>query len=63
MRKGFGRRVDDVINEADILFEIIDARFAELMRNESLEEKIRARGKKLALILNKSDLAEKKTIE
>jgi hypothetical protein len=49
-------RVLRVIEQSDVLLEILDARFPEHTRNPSLEHKIVSEGKKLVLIMNKSDL-------
>lgn len=54
----FWRVVNEVIRKADVILEVIDARFPELSRNPELEEKIRKSGKKIIIVLNKSDLAK-----
>lgn len=60
MRKGFFARVMSIIDRADLLLEVLDARFPEQTRNARLEQAIEAKGKKLVLVLNKSDLISKK---
>ncbi|MEM4230315.1 MAG: GTPase [Candidatus Pacearchaeota archaeon] len=45
-----------VINEADIILEVLDARFIDETRIPELEEEIKKSGKRLIYILNKSDL-------
>jgi len=50
--------VDNVINEADIILEILDARFIEKTRNIEIENKVKALGKTLIYVLNKSDLID-----
>ena len=58
MTKNFWKIVNHVIRESDILIEVLDARFPELSRNEEIERKIAAAGKKLLLVINKADLSE-----
>jgi len=48
--------VEKIIRESDIILEILDARMPELSRNEEIEKKVKANGKELIFILNKSDL-------
>ena len=55
----FWEIVNRVIEKSDILIEVLDARFPELTRNLELEEKVERAGKKLILVLNKSDLVSK----
>ena len=60
----FSQRVFKVVKESDLILEILDARFAEDMRNNQLERLIELENKKLILVLNKSDLLSKtKTME
>ncbi len=56
MSKNFWRVVNQVIRDSDILIEVLDARFPQLSRNEEIEQKIAAAGKKLIAAINKSDL-------
>ncbi len=53
---GYWKVVNRVIREADILIEVLDARFPELSRNREIEEKAESRRKMLILALNKCDL-------
>jgi ribosome biogenesis GTPase A len=53
----------EAIKKSDVILEILDARLPELTRQFELEQKILRRGKKLVLVLNKSDLVSKKTAE
>lgn len=50
--------VHSIINEADILLEVLDARFVEKSRNHIAESRIRKQGKPLIYVLNKSDLVD-----
>jgi len=61
--KNFWDIVNDVIGQSDIVMEILDARFVEETRNKELEDRIRAKGKKLIFVINKCDLAEKGVLE
>ena len=54
--KNFWRVVNTIIKEADIILEVIDARFINETRNSEIEEKINFRNKKIIYIINKSDL-------
>ena len=62
MRKGFMKQLGDLIYESDIILEILDARFPDKTRNKQVEDKIVEKGKKLILVLNKTDLAGKEKI-
>ena len=50
--------IDQVINEADVVLEILDARFIETTRNAEIENKVKSLGKILVYIFNKSDLVD-----
>lgn len=56
----FWRVVNKVLDEADIILEVLDARFPEETRNKEVEHKIKKKGKKVIYILNKSDLLKEK---
>ena len=58
--RGFWKTVNYVIKEADIILEVIDARFPELTRNPEIEDKIK--NKVLILVINKCDLVEDKEL-
>ncbi|MBN2127669.1 MAG: 50S ribosome-binding GTPase [Candidatus Diapherotrites archaeon] len=60
---GLKQRVEKVIEEADILLEVVDARFIEETRNREMEEKIKFKRKALGIVLNKSDLVPEKNLE
>jgi ribosome biogenesis GTPase A len=51
------------VKQSDLVLEILDARLSGLTRHFELEQKILRKGKKLLLVLNKSDLISKKTAE
>jgi ribosome biogenesis GTPase A len=50
--------VNKIIYEADIILEILDARFIEKTRIQEIEKKVKALGKTLIYVLNKSDLVD-----
>ncbi len=53
----FWRVVNEVIRDADVILEVLDARFPNETRNKEIEEKIaKCKNKELIFILNKSDL-------
>ena len=56
---GFKDRVFRVINEADVLLEVIDARFSKETRNAQIENMVKIKNKKLIIVINKSDLVSK----
>jgi len=57
-KKAFSIIVRDVIRVSDIILEILDARFITETRIPELEEEIRATGKKIIYVINKSDLVD-----
>ncbi len=62
-KKGMGsfwKVVNSVIDEADVLLEVLDARFPEETRNKEIEYKIERKDKRLIYILNKADLLKEK---
>ncbi len=59
----FWRLVNDVIDKADILLIILDARLVDETRNLELEQKITAKGKPFILVLNKCDLTSKEYLD
>ena len=63
MSGGFFDRVYGIIDKSDIVLEILDSRFPEFSRNRELEQNVLRKGKKLVLVLNKSDLLSKRTAD
>jgi ribosome biogenesis GTPase A len=63
MSKGFMKQINLLINEADIILEILDARFPEKTRNKNIEEIVKRKEKKLIFVINKADLSTKKKNE
>jgi len=55
--------VKDVIRKADVLLEIIDARFPDETRNSEVERDIIRLNKPLIIVINKSDLVSKEKLE
>ena len=55
--------VNKVIDEADILILVLDARMVEATRNDEIEQKVKAAGKPLIYVLNKCDLVDKHVME
>lgn len=52
----FWKHVNQVLREADIIIEVLDARFIDETRNREIEYKARASGKKILYVMNKCDL-------
>ncbi|MDO8427789.1 MAG: GTPase [Candidatus Diapherotrites archaeon] len=56
MTKSFWASFHEVVEEADLVIEVLDARFPELTRNTSIENLVKANNKVLVFVINKSDL-------
>ena len=54
----FWKIVDRVIDEADIVLMVVDARFVEKTRNVEIERKVAAAKKVLITVINKADLVD-----
>ena len=52
--------VDSIIEGADIILEVLDARFVEKTRNLDIEKRVKRKGKKLIYVFNKADLIDEK---
>ncbi len=61
--KNFWKIVNDVINDADILLMILDARLIDETRNNEIETKVLKSGKPLIYVLTKCDLVDKNFVE
>ncbi len=61
MKKGFMHRLYSIIDNSDLVIEVVDARFPEKTRNKRIEKTVKAKGKELLIVLNKSDLVSKNT--
>lgn len=59
-KKKFPKILEEVIHAADILVQILDARFIQETRNLEIEKEIKKQNKKLIFIINKADLKETK---
>lgn len=55
----FNRLVNEVINEADIILLVVDARRVQDSINREIEDKLRRKGKKFLYVINKVDLISK----
>ncbi len=55
--------VKDVIKKADILLEVVDARFPDDTRNSEVEHEIARSRKPFIIVINKCDLVSKETLE
>lgn len=63
MFKGFMKHINNLIDACDLIFELVDARHPEETRNYIIEKKILKKRKKLIILINKSDLVSKETLE
>lgn len=59
----FWRIVDRVINEADIILMVVDARMVRQTVNPEIKRKVETAGKTLITVINKADLVEKAKLE
>ncbi|MGM5487868.1 MAG: GTPase [Nanobdellota archaeon] len=59
----FWKIVNEVINEADIILEVLDARFPQESRNPEIEHKVAMAGKQIIYVLNKCELMPKQHVE
>ena len=50
--------IDNILEKADIILEILDSRFIEKTRNLDVEKKVKDQGKMIIYVLNKSDLVD-----
>ncbi len=61
--KNFWKVVNDVINNADVIILVLDARMVDETRNTEIEWKVRKQGKPLIYAVNKCDLMDKDVVE
>ena len=54
----FWKHVITVLDQADLILEILDARFIDQTRHREIESKIQQRGKQILYVINKCDLAD-----
>jgi len=59
----YKRMTKDVIKKADVLLEVVDARFPDETRNSEIERDISRAKKSLIIVLNKCDLVPKDKLE
>lgn len=62
MKAGFMRHITSLVRQSDLVIEVLDARYVERTRNFNLENMIKTQGKRLLIVLNKSDLVDNKKI-
>ncbi len=55
-RKAYVKELRKVVETADVLLQVLDARDPEGCRSKELEQEILGKGKKLLIVLNKIDL-------
>ncbi|HLD81445.1 MAG TPA: GTPase [archaeon] len=59
-RELFAQIVEGVVRASDVVLEVTDARFPKQTRSEELEGRIQGFGKKVIVVMNKSDLVKEK---
>ena len=55
-RRAYYKELKKVMENADVIIEVLDARDPEGCRNKELEMQAQSQGKKVLLVLNKIDL-------
>lgn len=58
----FGRLVESVIMNSDIVLMVVDARHIDMTINEKIESDVRRMGRKLIYVINKCDLVDRKQL-
>ncbi len=59
----FWKHVNGVLQEAEIIIEVLDARMVEETRNIELENKVERLNRRILYVFNKCDLVNKKSLE
>lgn len=59
----YWKLVNEVMEDADIVLLVLDARMPEETRNKEIEQKMRQKNKRILYVLNKCDLVTKEVIE
>ncbi len=59
----FWKVVNQILEKADIILEVLDSRLIDETRNKELEDKIKKKGKQIIYVLNKCDLVDKEELE
>ncbi len=54
----FWRHVNQVLDQADIIIEVLDSRMIQESRNEEIEQKIRTKNKRILYVFTKCDLVD-----
>ena len=62
-KKKFPSIAEEILNDADIIIEVLDARFLKDTQNPEIEDFIKLKNKKIIHAINKSDLITEKNIE
>lgn len=62
MKKKFWSVVKEIVRNADIVFEVLDARMPKLTRNAELEKYARKHNKQLIFLINRSDIVSSSAI-
>lgn len=62
-KQEYPKVVEKLIQSADIILEVLDARFIQETRNIELEEHIKKQGKRLIFVMNKADLISKEKVK
>jgi len=63
MKKKFFIVAREMVKRADVVLEILDARMPEFTRNKEMEEYAKKLNRPLILVMNKSDLVARETLE
>ena len=55
-KKAFAKELKKVVEAADVIIQVLDARDPEGCRSREMEQQVTAAGKKMLLVVNKIDL-------
>ncbi len=59
----FWKHVNNVLQEAEIIIEVLDARMVDETRNIELENKVKRFNRKILYVFNKCDLVNRKSLD
>ena len=62
-KEKFPKLIRDIVDIADIILEVLDARFISETRNFGIEKLIKEQGKQIIFVINKSDLIDIKKVK
>ncbi len=61
-KEKYEEMIDEIIDQSDVILMLLDARMPELSRNKRIEEILKNKGRNFIFVLNKFDIAPRKTV-